>query len=438
MLARRLLRVRPSVLAVRPPPHALALRYDARRPLSQWTDFRDAVKTRAAPLVETAREWTERFFAKDETTWSDALRKVFGLKPQALAEPKWLEGVDEKTGKRYQYREDTGDIRYVDKPAAAASPPEADKHTMTPEEEAHAFMEARKQQGPTLYERKLEELGAKIKALEEEREKAQDASDMALFKELNRQVREVRKEIEAVTAKVNSTEIVLKEERKGAWEQFSNRLKDTPLLNQFFNLGSSSAGKKLSEAAEDAREAWETSQHPLVYRAHSAWSAVFSETEMGAAIGELRKVDPDFTMEGFLSEMEERIVPIVLGAFLRGDKKALRPWLGEAAMGAVGASIDDRKNASRVMDPNLLAVQHVQVHAAKVVEKFGPLIVVQFMAQQIDCLYDTKGAVVEGSDNRVAAVFYAFAMTREKDPDSGAALAWNIKEFAIVGTLPWT
>jgi import inner membrane translocase subunit TIM44 len=176
-----------------------------------------------------------------------------------------------------------------------------------------------------------------------------------------------------------------------------------------------------------------------VYRAHSAWSAMFAETEMGEAIRELRKLDADFTMESFLVEMEEHIIPTVLGAFLRADKKALRPWLGEAAMNAVSASIDERRRAGKVMDANILAIQHVNVHAAKVVEKLGPLVVVQFMAQQIDCLYDAKtGAVAEGSDNRVAAVFYAFAMTRERDMDSGQALQWSIKEFAIVGSLPWT
>jgi len=401
--------------------------------------------------VDRSKEVVQSVFAKDETSWTDALRKVFGLQPAEKPE-KWYDAVDEKTGKRYQYN-DAGDMRWIesasgedassaDKSNKAANnkPPEdgEEQHQPSPEEEAKNFVAQHQQQGPSLYELKLEELSMKIKKLEDEREAAQNASDMALYKELNKQVRAVRKEIEAITSKLNSSEIVLKEEKKGAWEQFSERLKDTPLLKGIFGLGDTSAGKKLSDVAEDAREAWETSQHPLVYRAHSVWSSMFAETEMGEAIRELRKIDPDFTMEGFLVEMEESIVPTVLGAFLRGDKKALRPWLGEAALAAVSASIDERKRAGRVMDPNILAIQHVNVHAAKVVEKLGPLIVVQFMAQQIDCLYDSKsGQVVEGSDNQVAAVFYAFAMTRDADPETGAALAWNIKEFAIVGSLPW-
>jgi hypothetical protein len=432
----------PSRAARQRQPHGIA----ATRNLSWWTDVKDRVGS-PAELRESAsgvaKMVSEKLFAKDETTWNDALRKVFGLKPKDKPVEAWHDAVDEKTGKRYQYN-DAGDTRWASSnPASATAAEDAASQQpkppqQSPEEEARAFVEAHRQQGPSLYEQQLAELGAKMKALEDEREAAQNASDMPKFKELNKQVRDTRKEIEAITAKMNSTSVVLKEEHKGAWEQFSDRLKDTPLLKGIFGLGDSSAGKKLSDAAEDAREAWETSQHPLIYRAHSAWSTMFAETEMGEAIRELRKLDPDFTMEGFLVEMEEEIIPTVLGAFLRADKKAMRPWLGEAAMGAVGASIDERRRAQRVMDPNILAIQHVNVHAAKVVEKLGPLVVVQFMAQQIDCLYDAKGgAVVEGSDNRVAAVFYAFAMTRDRDPDSGEALNWSIKEFAIVGSLPW-
>lgn len=179
------------------------------------------------------------------------------------------------------------------------------------------------------------------------------------------------------------------------------------------------------------------SQNPWVYRAYSAWETVFAETEMGETISELRKLDPEFTFESMLTEMEEEVVPLVLRAYLREDVKTLEEWCSEAAAGAVKAAINQRKAAGRKMDDNILSIDHMQIAAAKVVDKMGPLIVIQFMVQQIDCMYDLKGNVVDGSDDKIAAVFYAFALGREYD-EQEEMLKWKIKEFAIVGTQPWT
>jgi import inner membrane translocase subunit TIM44 len=110
---------------------------------------------------------------------------------------------------------------------------------------------------------------------------------------------------------MNTTSVVVVEERKGAWESFSETLRDTPLLRGIFGFGQTKAAKTLTNAAEDAREAWETSQHPLIYRVQSVWDSMFAETEMGEAIREFRKIDPNFTMEGFVSEMEEEVIPKV-------------------------------------------------------------------------------------------------------------------------------
>ena len=126
----------------------------------------------------------------------------------------------------------------------------------------------------------------------------------------------------------------------------------------------------------------------------------------------------------------------VLGAYLKGDKATLDKWCGEAAAAATKASIEQREAAGRRMDSNILNLQHLSVAAAKVVDKVGPIIVLTFMAQQINCLYDKKGNVVEGSDDEVVAVFYAFVVKREYDEED-AAIKYKIAEFSIQGTNPW-
>ena len=134
--------------------------------------------------------------------------------------------------------------------------------------------------------------------------------------------------------------------------------------------------------------------------------------------------------------MKAYIAPEVLAAFLNEDMKELEYWCGEAAFAATSASIEGRRQAKRKMNATILDIpeEMVQVATAKVVDKVGPIIVVTFMAQQIDCLYDYDGKLVEGRDDKVVAMFYAFAMTREFVDDE---LRWVCKEFNIVGNQPY-
>ena len=163
---------------------------------------------------------------------------------------------------------------------------------------------------------------------------------------------------------------------------------------------------------------------------------MFAESEMGECIREIRALDPTFTMEKFTDDMEYEVVPEVLGAYLKGDKATLEKWCGDAAYAATKASIEQREAAGQQMDTNILNLQHLSVAAAKVVDKIGPIIVLQFMAQQINCLYDKKGKVVEGNDDEVVAVFYAFVVKREYDEED-SAIKYKVVEFSIQGTNPW-
>ena len=386
-------------------------------------------------------------FAGDDKSWADAARAVFGLRPleakssEAQADQGaasegedevdavWHEATDEETGKVYYYN-DEGETRWDDPRKEG----EEETPQMTPEEEAAAWAEAKAAAGPSLIEQQIEELASTIPVLEERREAALEESDMAAYKDLNKEIIAVRKEMEKLAAKANTDAMVTVEEKKGAWEKFGENLKDTPLLKGIFGLGKEA--EKLKEGVDELGERLEHSQNPLVYKMYSMWDSVFAENEMGEAIREIRKLDPTFTMEQFQDDMEHEIVPAVLGAYLKGDAKTLDEWCGEAASAATKASIDQRNQAGRVMDPNILNMQHFTVAAAKVVDKVGPIIVMQFMAQQINCLYDKKGNVVEGNDDEIVAVFYAFVMKRVFDEEQNR-IKYEVAEFAIQGTVPW-
>ena len=60
------------------------------------------------------------------------------------------------------------------------------------------------------------------------------------------------------------------------------------------------------------------------------------------------------------------MIPEVLQAFLRGESMKLKRWFGEAAYNTVNHAIRERKSEGFVVDPNVLAIENVEVIAAKV------------------------------------------------------------------------
>ena len=62
--------------------------------------------------------------------------------------------------------------------------------------------------------------------------------------------------------------------------------------------------------------------------------------------------------------------------------------------------------------------------------------VVQFTAQQINCVKDKKGIVVEGKEDAITNNFYVLAMQRDWDENENE-LKWKIVEFMILGSLPY-
>jgi len=375
---------------------------------------------------------------EDERSWSDALRAVFGIKPEKKKSNKpaatpeegsdkvdpntWYEAKDKDSGELYYYNL-AGDTVW-EKPEGKILKPED-----APLEEPAATE-------PSYYEKKITEKAAEITELEAERDAALAESDTAKFKEVNKKVRELRKEIQRLGELANTTAVVHVEEKRDAWDKFNDRLKEAPIIRSILGLADSDVARKVRDSAEDAREALETSQNPLVYRMFSAYDSVFAETEEGEAVRAFRKMEPDFLVQTALEEIEDDLAPTVIKAFLRGDMATIDGYCSEGAGAAVKQSIRDRLAAGRKSNETILSISDINLMTAKVVDKVGPIMVVSFMCQQINCLYDNKGNVVEGSEDEIVGVFYVFGLTREYD-EVDTEYKWKIKEFAIGGVTPY-
>lgn len=385
--------------------------------------------------LEKLSTYLPKSFEKDDTTWNDAFRAVFGLKP--------LDKIRQREEMIKQRREE---MEKAKKAASAEGSSQGPESTVGEEVTEPPIVDPDPAQPreKSLMEVKLEELGEKISVLEKERENVSpvaDTPDLKEYKRLNKEIREIKAEIEKISAQLNTTSLVFVAEKKGTWDKFTEGLKDTPLLQNILGFGDrlhkSDTVKTAKNVAEDARNIWETSQNPIVYRLYNVYEGIFKENEYAEAVKEFKRIDPEFNVDQMTKEIEEEIVPKVLTGYLRGQMDQLETLCDGEALNGIKASIKLRMESKRKMDSSILNIDHLTILAMKNVDKVGPIVVVQFMVQQIDCLYDLEGNVVEGKDDKIVAVFYVMALTR-KYLEEELRHNFVCREFAVVGTQPYT
>lgn len=242
------------------------------------------------------------------------------------------------------------------------------------------------------------------------------------------------------------TALVVAKSKKSTWEQMSERLSDSPLIREMLKnsrkIGKQAAGTDLGKQAKrvsenisnkihDAREFWETTQNPLVYKLSGAWESLTSPTEEGMAIGEIQRLDPDFIKEEWAEEVKREITPKIIKAHIEGDLKTLKPRLGEAVYNKLAADIRMRKADGLTIDPRVLDIDEMHV-LVRHLETEGPLILVVYMVQQINCIRNREGEIVEGGESNVVAKFYTLAFKQVYNDDEGIA-DWKIVDYELSG-----
>jgi import inner membrane translocase subunit TIM44 len=130
--------------------------------------------------------------------------------------------------------------------------------------------------------------------------------------------------------------------------------------------GAKKAKQELDHLSDDAREAWETSQNPWVYRMSSVYDTLTAESDYTAAVRELKKLDPDFTLEEWKEDVVEHNLPIIMKWFLEGKINQLKPWLGEAVFNRIAAEITARKQEGVQIDTHVLAIMNSEILACEV------------------------------------------------------------------------
>lgn len=170
------------------------------------------------------------------------------------------------------------------------------------------------------------------------------------------------------------------------------------------------------EAQERIKERIDESNNPVLNFFRGIYDRVFAENEHGQVIRAVRETDPTFQISQFLKEMEESTIETILKAYLTEDDKKLAEMCVEPAYDMLLASIRERQAGGFQMDPNILAVDDVQFMGGTFLGE-SPVLLLQFSVQQINCVRDKTGKVIEGKEDDIRSVYYAWALCREFDVD---------------------
>lgn len=182
----------------------------------------------------------------------------------------------------------------------------------------------------------------------------------------------------------------------------------------FSRFAGSSFMKNAFDAQQRIRDAVDESDNPVINMFRNLYDRVFAENEMGMVVREIREEDPNFRISEFLEHVESDLIPSILGAYLRGDRSTLSSTCTQDAYAMLNASIRERETEGIVMDTNVLDIGDVELTAARLLED-SPVLIVTFYVHQVNCVRDTAGQVVEGREDDIRAVYYAWALVREAE-----------------------
>jgi len=200
--------------------------------------------------------------------------------------------------------------------------------------------------------------------------------------------------------------LVVSKAHTSSWDRFGAGLRDMPFLSSVF-------------------------ENPLFDR-------MFGESEIAASIREMKDIDYSFQLEEFAEDIEYVVAPHIIRTYLEGDQQALERHCGEAAFAAVNASIKARKQQKLTLDTNILAgPKEVELKGAKLMDKGPPCFIWTFNMQQVNCLRDKQGDIIEGAVDDIRTVCYAMVVQRHPNLDELALeYPWQISELAILWNQP--
>jgi len=130
------------------------------------------------------------------------------------------------------------------------------------------------------------------------------------------------------------------------------------------------------------------------------------------------RADPDFDRAHFLAGARAAF-EIIVSAFAKGDKAALRPLLSDEVYRPFAATIDERIAARETLDTRVLRLAGLDISAAELVG-YTARIILRFVSEQINVTRAADGSIVDGDPEHSVEKtdYWTFTRdTRSTDPN---------------------
>ena len=137
-----------------------------------------------------------------------------------------------------------------------------------------------------------------------------------------------------------------------------------------------------------------------------------------AGVAAIRRADPQFDLDYFLQGARAAFAMIV-EAYAKGDKAALRPLLADDVFAQFAGAIDQREQAGRTLSTELVATRSAELVDAGMAGSQAR-VTVRFTSEQINLTRDAAGDVVEGDPRQIDTVVDLWTFerdTRSRDPN---------------------
>ena len=146
--------------------------------------------------------------------------------------------------------------------------------------------------------------------------------------------------------------------------------------------------------------------------------AAQADGPVGAGVAAIRRADPRFDGEHFLQGARAAFAMIV-EAYAKGDKQALRPLLADDVFAQFAGAIDQREQAGRTLSTELVATRAAELVEAGMAGSRAR-VTVRFTSEQINLTRDAAGDIVEGDPRQIDTVVDLWTFerdTRSRDPN---------------------
>jgi len=221
-----------------------------------------------------------------------------------------------------------------------------------------------------------------------------------------------------ITADEESTGMELHKDSRfsQSWQNFKD---NNPMMNKF----------------TDYRVKFEESDSPVARGARlltdklgDVFGSVFTRTELSETLTEICKMDPNFEKEMFLKDCEKDIIPNILEAIVRGDLEILEDWCFEAPFNILATPLRQAQQLGYELHSRVLDIDSIDLYTGKMMEQ-GPVLVITFNSQQVMCVKDKTGNIIEGSDDKVMRIAYVWALCRDQTELDPRA-AWRLLDLS--------